>query len=270
MIGLSFTTIALLLGVGAAGGLLAGLLGVGGGLIIVAALAFALPGLGVPAASVMHVALATSMATIVATSLSSTRAHLARSSVMWTSVRWLVPGLVAGGLLGAAVADRLTSEALRLGVALFCFAAGAQLAVGRTPPDHGDAPAPRGPTLSAVGIAIGALSALVGIGGGSMTVPLLIALGARPVRAVGTSAACGFAIAIASATAFVVAGHDARDLPDGTWGYVHVPGAIAIALASVLAAPYGAALAHRLRGAHLKRVFAAFLALIGAAMLFAR
>lgn len=270
MAGLTFATIALLFGVGAAAGLLAGLLGVGGGLIVVAALAFALPGLGVPAESVMHVALATSMATIVATSLSSTRAHVRRGSVMWTSVRWLAPGLVAGGLLGALIADRLTSDALRLGVAVFCFAAGAQLALGRTPPDHEDAPAPRGAGLSAAGVAIGVVSALVGIGGGSMTVPFLVALGARPVRAVGTSAACGFAIALASAAGFVAAGHDARDLPEATWGYVHVPAAIVIALASVGAAPYGAALAHRLRGAHLKRVFAAFLALIGAAMLFAR
>ena len=267
MFGLSLSVFALLLGVGAAAGLLAGLLGVGGGLIIVAALSFALPGLGVPAAFVMHVALATSMASILATSLSSTRAHVVRGSVMWTSVAWLMPGLLAGGLLGAAIADRLGSDALRYGVAAFCFAAALQLALGRTPPDHEDAAAPRGAPLVLAGVGIGMLSALVGIGGGSMTVPLLIALGARPVRAVGSSAACGFAIALASAAGFVATGADAEGLPRGTLGYVHVPAAIALALASVLAAPYGAALAHRLRGAQLKRVFAAFLALIGAAML---
>ena len=267
MFGLSAATIALLLGVGAAAGLLAGLLGVGGGLIIVAALAFALPALGVPADAVMHVALATSMASILATSLSSSRAHVKRGSVMWPSVSWLVPGMLLGGLLGAAIADRLTTDTLRYFVAFYCFAAAAQLALGRTPSDHGDVPPPRGAKLSLAGIVIGALSALVGIGGGSMTVPLLIALGARPVRAVGTSAACGFAIALASAAGFVATGVDAEGLPAGTIGYVHVSGAIVIAAASVLVAPYGAALAHRLRGAHLKLLFAGFLAFIGAAML---
>ncbi len=269
MFGLTFATLALFLAVGAAAGLLAGLLGVGGGLIIVAALAFALPALGVPAASVMHVALATSMATIVATSLSSSRAHVKRGAVMWPSVAWLAPGLLAGGLAGAAIADRLDTETLRYGVAAFCFAAATQLALGRTPPDHAEEPPPRGALLSLAGVGIGAISALVGIGGGSMTVPLLIAMGARPVRAVGTSAACGFAIAIASAAGFVAVGVDAEGLPDGTMGYIHVPGAVALAFASVLAAPYGAALAHRLRGEQLKRVFAGFLAAIGVAMLVA-
>jgi uncharacterized membrane protein YfcA len=121
--------------------------------------------------------------------------------------------------------------------------------------------------LGFFGVLIGAVSALVGIGGGSMTVPLLIAKGAKPVRAVGTSAACGFAIALASAAGYVFAGRDAGGLPPWSLGFVYLPAALGVAAASVLMAPYGATLAHRLAGAHLQRLFAAFLVLMGIAVL---
>ena len=264
---MSLLALAAFLAVGAAAGLLAGLLGVGGGLVIVAALVWLLPAQGVPAAAVMHVALATSLASILATSLSSSRAHLARGAVMWPTVRALVPGLLLGGLLGALVADRLPDLVLRLGVAGFCFAAAWQLATRRAVAEGAAGAVPQGAGLAVWGGIIGALSALVGIGGGSMTVPLLIHRGARPVHAVGTSAACGFAIALASAAGYVWGGRDATGLPAGSWGYVYLPAAAVIALASVLLAPAGAARAHRLRGVVLQRLFAGFLALMGAAVL---
>lgn len=266
---MSLATALAFLAVGAAAGLLAGLLGVGGGLVIVAALAWLLPAQGVPPAQVMHVALATSLASILATSLSSTRAHLARGSVMWPTVARLVPGLLVGGLLGALAADHLPDGVLRLGVAVFCGVAAWQLATRRPVPDGDAGSVPHGASLGAWGGLIGAVSALVGIGGGSMTVPLLIQLGAAPVRAVGTSAACGFAIALASAAGYVWGGRDAGGLPGGSWGYVHLPAAGMIALASVLLAPTGAALAHRLRGVVLQRLFAGFLAVMGVAILLA-
>ncbi len=259
--------VAIYLAVGALAGLLAGLLGVGGGLVIVAALAWVLPQAGVPSSHVMHVALATSLASIVATSVSSTRAHAVRRSVMWPSVRALVPGLLIGGALGALVADQLPDLALRLGVAGFCFFAAWQLATRRGAPDHEAGAVPRGAGRSVWGVLLGAVSALVGIGGGSMTVPLLIARGARPVRAVGSSAACGFAIAVASASGYVLGGQDTGGLPPGSFGYVYLPAAIGVAAASIVAAPAGAALAHRLRGEHLQRVFATFLAVMGASVL---
>ena len=259
--------ILLMLATGAAAGLLAGLLGVGGGLIIVAALAWQLPALGVPHESVMHVALATALASMLATSLASSRAHARRGSVMWESVAWLVPGLLLGTALGTLIADRLATVTLAVGVALYCFVAAAQLAFGRTPADDSDAAAPRGPLLPLAGVVIGAVSALVGIGGGSMTVPLLIARGARPVRAIGSSAACGFAIALAGMAGYVLAGRDAAGLPAGSVGYVFLPGAIAIALASVAVAPAGVALAHRTRGVTLKRLFAGLLLLMGVSVL---
>ena len=252
---------------GACAGLLAGLLGVGGGLVIVAVLARMLPTQGVPADSVMHVALATSLASIILTGLSSARSHHQRGSVLWTSVRWLVPGLVIGALLGSAVASQLPAQFLRLAVALFCLLAAAQLAFG-TP--HRQAAAmdpPRGRGLSLAGLAIGGLSAIVGIGGGSLTVPLLVWLGVTPVRAVGTSAACGVAIGLAAAVGYAALTPTGSDLPAGSLGYVYLPAAAGIAVASILCAPYGTKLAHRLSGPALKRVFAFLLLAVGVSLL---
>jgi uncharacterized membrane protein YfcA len=254
------------LALGAAAGLLAGLLGVGGGLVIVAALVWLLPSQGIPGEHAMHVALATSLASIVLTGLSSARAHHLRGSVLWPSVRWLVPGLLLGGVLGAAFATALAGETLRWIVAGFCFLAAAQLAFGQVR-GHGDrADAPASPGLSLAGIGIGATSAVVGIGGGSLTVPLLVWLGVAPVRAVGTSSACGVAIGVASAAGYVGLGPAPGVLPAWSLGYVYLPAAIGIALASILAAPWGTRLAHRLSGGALKRVFALFLVAAGLAV----
>ncbi len=254
---------ALYLAVGTVAGLLAGLLGIGGGLLVVAALSFTLPTLGVPAARVMHVAVATSLASIVLTAIASTRAHWRRGSVLPHTLAWLTPGLVAGGLAGAAIAGRLPGTALRIGVAVFCVFSAWRMAFGASAgAEHEHEP--RSPWLLVAGTGIGALSALVGIGGGTLTVPLLVALKARPVRAVGTSAACGLVIALASATGYARGGHDIQGLPAGSLGYIYVPAALAVALASMLMAPVGAHLAHRLHATQLKRVFAAFLLVVGA------
>jgi len=252
---------------GACAGLLAGLLGVGGGLLIVAALASLLPAQGVPAASVMHVALATSLASIVLTGLSSARAHHRRGSVLWPSVRWLVPGLLLGSLLGAAFASQLSGTLLRYAVALFCLLAAAQLTFGTPRPGALRTEPPEGAALSGAGLGIGALSALVGIGGGSLTVPLLVWLGVSPVRAVGTSAACGVAIGLASALGYASFGPQDGSLPVGSVGYVYLPAAAGIALASVLCAPLGARIAHALSGPALKRVFALLLLAVGVSLL---
>jgi uncharacterized membrane protein YfcA len=256
----------LYLALGASAGLLAGLLGVGGGLVIVAALAWLLPTQGVPAGQVMHVALATSLASIVLTGLSSARAHAGRGSVLWPTVWRLVPGLIIGGVVGAMFAASLASETLRYVVAGFCLLAGTQLAFGtpRAKVERSDAPVSA--WLTAAGGAIGALSAVVGIGGGSLTVPMLVWLGVRPVRAVGTSSACGVAIALSSAASYALLVPPAPLLP-GSVGYVYLPAAFGIALASVLLAPAGARLAHRLTGPALKRVFAVFLYLVGVSLL---
>lgn len=254
------------LALGACAGVLAGLLGVGGGLVIVAALAWMLPLQGVPAGQVMHVALATSLASIILTGLSSARSHARRGSVLWPSVWMLAPGLVIGGVGGALLASGLHSDTLRGCVAVFCLLAGSQLAFGtpRAAQERGDAP--RSPALAAAGVGIGGLSAIVGIGGGSLTVPMLVWLGVPPVRAVGTSSACGVAIALASATSYAWLSPPAPNLP-GSLGYVHLPAALGIAVASVVMAPLGTRLAHHLSGPALKRVFAGFLYLVGVSLL---
>lgn len=256
----------LYLALGAVAGLLAGLLGIGGGLVLVAALVWLLPTQGVPVELAVHVALATALASIVLTGLSSARAHHRRGSVLWSTVAWLVPGMLVGGGLGSLLATRLEGDLLRMFIAGYCYLAALQLGLDwpRARPERPDPP--RGPGYSAAGSVIGAVSALVGIGGGSMTVPLLVWRGVRPVRAVGTSSACGVAIALASAAGYAIHGPAAGGLPAGSWGYVFLPAAMAIALASVLTAPWGTRIAHRVSGLALRRLFAGFLLLVGTSL----
>lgn len=259
----------LYLALGAVAGVLAGLLGIGGGLVLVAALVWLLPTQGVPAGLAVHVALATALASIILTGLSSARAHHRRGSVLWPTVAWLVPGLLLGGWLGSLVATRLDGEWLRGFIAAYCYLAALQLGLDWPKAKQERPDAPRGPGYTACGGFIGAISALVGIGGGSMTVPLLVWRGVRPVRAVGTSSACGVAIALASAAGYAAHGPAPGSLPAGSWGYVFVPAAVGIALASVLTAPLGTRLAHRLSGQALRRLFAVFLVLVGTSLLWA-
>ena len=248
---------------GACAGVLAGLLGIGGGLVLVAALAWLLPQQGIPVDAAMHAALASSMASIVLTAASSARAHHRRGSVLWPTVAWMVPGVLLGGWLGSRVAIGMAGDALRWCVAIYCFIVATQMLLSRTPTGGDSHVVPRGPGYSAAGTAIGALSALVGIGGGSMTVPLLVWRGVSPVRAVGTSSACGIFIGIGSALGYALqAPAGALPLPYSV-GYVYLPAALGVAVTSVLAAPYGTRLAHAISGAALKRVFAVFMLLVG-------
>jgi uncharacterized protein len=242
---------------GLVAGLLAGLLGVGGGLVLVAALALLLPSQGVPADSAMHAALATSLASVIITALASARAHWQRGSVALASAAWLAPGLVLGAWLGSAIAARLPGDSLRLFVVGYCVLAALQLLVGM-PRAKADGSAPRGALLALAGVGIGVVSALVGIGGGSMTVPLLIFLGLAPVRAVGTSSACGVVIGLAAAAGYATQS-DVAGMPPGSIGYVFLPAAVGISLTSAWMAPRGAALAHRISPLALQRVFALFL-----------
>ncbi len=250
-------------------GVLAGLLGVGGGLVLVAALAWLLPLVGVPPEAAMHAALASSLASIVLTAAASARAHAHRGSVLWPTVAWMVPGILIGGWLGSGVAVRIDGDVLRYIVAGYCLLAAAQLQFGRSrPAPSRGIPAPRGVPMLAAGGGIGALSAVIGIGGGSMTVPLLVWRGVAPVRAIGTSSACGVAIGFASAVGYALQA-PAGALPAYAVGYVYLPAAIGVAVASVFAAPLGTRLAHRLHGDVLKRIFAGFLVVVALSLLVA-
>jgi uncharacterized membrane protein YfcA len=263
------TAWAVYIALGAVAGVLAGLLGVGGGLVLVAALVWLLPTQGVPVDAAVHTALATALGSIVLTGLSSARAHHRRGSVLWPTVWWLVPGLLLGGWGGSVLATHLDGDWLRGFIAIYCWAAALQLILDRPRARAEVDVPPRGPAWSAVGAGIGAISALVGIGGGSMTVPVLVWRGVRPVLAVGTSSACGVAIAIASAVGYAAHGPAPGTLPAGSWGYVYLPAAAGIAVAAVMTAPLGTRIAHAISGRTLKRLFAAFLGVAGTSLWFA-
>ena len=256
---------------GLAAGVLAGLFGVGGGLIMVPALAFILPARSVPAEIVMQVAIGTSLAVIAFTSLSSTRAHHARGGVRWDVLRGFAPGLAAGALAGAFVAHALKGRTLELIVGAGALAVAAQMLrdslkpAGQPSAEKVPAPPP-GELLFAGGI-IGVLSSLVGIGGGSLSVPYLAARRLPMVQAVGTAAAGGVPIAWAGALGFVLSGWGQSGLPAAHLGYVSLAALAGLAVFSVAAAPFGARLAHRLPAQRLKQSFALLLVVIGLLML---
>jgi len=260
------TALIVFLVLGAIAGILAGLLGVGGGLVLVAALVWLLPTMGVPEEAAMHAALASSLASIVLTAAASARAHARRGSVLWPTVAWMMPGLLLGGWFGSGVAVLIDGDVLRWIVAGYCLIAAAQLFFSKPHDAANHKPAPEGAAMTAAGVGIGAVSAVVGIGGGSMTVPLLVWRGIAPVRAVGTSSACGVAIGIASAIGYALHAPPGA-LPQYAAGYVYLPAAIGVAMASVVAAPYGTRLAHRLNGQTLKRVFAGFLVTVAVGLM---
>jgi len=255
--------LAALLAVGALAGLLAGLLGVGGGLVVVPALTLLLGSRGVPAGAVVHTAVATSLATIAVTSIASVRAHHRAGAVAWERVRRLAPPIAAGALGGALLAARVPGEGLRALVGLFELAVAVRIGSAGRPREAGG---PARPGAAVWGVPIGALSALVGVGGGTLTVPYLIHLGEKVHRAVGTGAACGLPIALAGTLGFALADH-APGVPLPHLGYIHLPAFAAIAAASWVCAPWGARLAHRLPADALRRVFAGFLVVVAVRLL---
>lgn len=246
-------------------GVIAGLLGVGGGAVIVPALVWIFHIQDLPDHTIMHVAIGTSLATIIVTSISSVRAHHRHGAVLWPVFRRLTPGIIIGALAGAAVADALPSDALRIIFGLFELIVAAQMGFGAKPPPHRVLPATGG--MLAAGSVIGTVSAIVGIGGGALTVPFLTWCNTSIRYAVATSAACGLPIAVAGAAGFVVAGWNETELPPWSIGYIYGPALLGITLVSMLSAPLGAKLAHTLPVDTLKKGFAVFLALIGIKML---
>lgn len=250
--------------IGVFAGYLAGFLGIGGGFVVVPALTYLFLQNPETAPWAIHMAVATSLCTMLVTSLSSIIAHQRKKAIRWTLVRSLAAGLMAGAVLGAAVADILNGETLIRVFGLFAILAGLQLILGRQP--EGEKPLPGQPAASAVGVVIGGISSLIGIGGGALTSPWQLWHGIRAQNAVATSAACGYPIAIAGTVAFVVFGLG-NELPKGAMGYVHLPAFLGIALTSALAAPLGAATVHRLPPKLVKRLFGGFLVLVGVRML---
>jgi len=254
---MSILEIAAYLAAGAASGLLAGLFGVGGGVILVPALIWVLGHTEAAAEWVPHLAVGTSLATIIGTGAASARAHHRRGAVRWDLFRRLAPGIVLGAWLGATLAGLLPALWLKRVLAVFLLSVGGRLLLGQAAPAVRPLPGKRG--LGLVGGGIGALSALVGIGGGTLTVPFLVRSGLDMRRAVATSSACGLPIAVAGAIGFVVIGWGREGLPAGSTGFVYWPAVLVILLASVPTAPLGARLAHRLPLVVLRRLFAVLL-----------
>ena len=250
---------------GMAAGLLAGLLGVGGGLIIVPALAAIFVHLQYPPEVLMHMAIATSLATIVVTSIVSAWAHHRHGAVLWPVVAKLIPGILLGAIAGAWLAGQLPTSSLRIAFGVFEILVAIQMGLSLRPLASRHLPQHAGMTMA--GGVIGAVSALVGIGGGTLTVPFLYWCRVAMRQAVATSAACGLPIAIAGMAAYIMLGWDVTGLPVRHLGYIDLLAWLWIAVGSILFAPLGAKLAHRLPVTILKRIFAVLLFIIGVRML---
>jgi len=250
---------------GAVAGMLAGMLGIGGGLIIVPVLAFTFKAQGFDEEIIMHLALGSSLATIVVTSLSSIRTHHLHGAVMWPVVARLSGGIVVGALCGAWLADQLAGSRLQKLFALFTLLVAAQMAFELRP--AASRQLPRAAALAVVGGGIGLVSAIVGIGGGTMTTPFLLWCNSAARRAIATSAACGLPIAVAGAAGYWLAGVDVASLPAGSSGYLYWPAVVGVVASSVVFASFGARLTHRLPVSLLKKGFALLLLVIGIQLL---
>ncbi|MGB4360746.1 MAG: sulfite exporter TauE/SafE family protein [Rhodoferax sp.] len=248
-------------------GFLAGLLGIGGGMIMVPFLTIILSKIGVAPELTIKMAIATSMATIVFTSVSSVRAHHKRGAVRWDLVKKLAPGIVLGSLLGSmGVFALLKGSSLAIFFAVFVGFSATQMFLDKKPPPSREVPGTAG--LLGAGSVIGFLSGLVGAGGGFISVPFMTWVNVSIHHAVATSAALGFPIALANATGYVLSGLKLAQLPAYSLGYIWLPGLLVIASCSVLTAPLGAKAAHKLPVKRLKRIFASILYLLAAYMLF--
>lgn len=249
---------------GAFAGVLAGLLGVGGGLVIVPVLTFIFTAQHLPEAHILHLALGTSLASIMFTSVSSLRAHHRRGAVEWTVVRRISAGILVGTFAGSWVASQLSTRFLKGFFVVFLYYVAAQMLLNIKPKAQRQLPGLA--AMSGVGGVIGGVSSLVGIGGGTMTVPFLSWCNVAIPRAIGTSSAVGFPIALAGAAGYLVNGWSA-DLPQYSLGFVYLPALAGISVASIMTAPLGAKLAHSLPIDLLKKFFALLLLAMGTKML---
>lgn len=250
--------------VGTLAGLIAGLFGLGGGVVMVPAMIYTFAALAFPESITVHLAVGTSLACIVVTSIVSGWTHWQKKAIDKAMLMPLVPGVAIGAWLGGMVAAQLAGPTLKLGFGIFLVLVAATMlkTVSR---DTGSLPKPLGLGVSAT--IIGIFSSLFGVGGGSMTVPFLRFCGVAMARAVATSAALGLPIALSGAISYIVQGWGSSDLPQGALGFVYVPAFLGLVICSAPASRVGAKLAHRLPAAKLQKGFAVVLLLVAAQML---
>ena len=248
-----------LLGIGA--GVIAGLLGVGGGIIVVPAAYFLFRWQGFAEESLMHMAIGTSLANIVFTAISSSYAHHKKSAVDWALIQQLLPGIIIGAILGASLAAQIKSDQLRIAFGVFEILVALQIWFKLTP--SGQVRFPGQPWSTLMGLLIGSVSTLLGIGGGTLVVPLLLWCSIDIRKAVGTSSACGFPIALTGALAFLWLGWEVPGLPEHSLGYIYLPAVLGITFSSMIFAPLGARIAHSIPQDQLKKLFALTIFLVG-------
>ena len=260
-----FLTLSLVLELSALGvctGFLAGLLGLGGGMLMVPVLTFILQSRGFPELYTVKMAVATSLAAICFSSLSSVRAHHRRGAVLWPIARVLAPGILVGSFLGSQLAVALPARALGLLFAAFVAFSATQMFLNRRPKPTRKLPGP--PGMFAVGNVIGILSSLVGAGGAFVSVPFMTWCNVPIHKAVASSAALGFPIALAGTVGYLIAGRNLPPMPPGAIGYVFWPGLLVLSIASMATAPLGVRVAHSMDIAPLRKVFAGLLYCIAA------
>ena len=251
------------LAIGAIAGFAAGLFGVGGGLIIVPILYIVFTQLHYDPAVIMHMALGTSLATIIVTSISSVMAHHKRGAVLWTVFRNLAPGLVIGSFVGAGIADLLSGQKLQIIIGIFAIWVAYRMFKGASAVVDETRHLPSASMQMLAGGGIGIASAIFGIGGGSLTVPYLNRNGVVMQKAVATSAACGLPIAVAGAVGFMWFGLQQHVNVPNAIGYIHIYAFLGISVMSFVTAKLGAKVAHMLSPAMLKKCFACLLTVVG-------
>ncbi len=265
-VGMDFFWLSCFLLLGAVTGIFAGLFGIGGGGIMVPVLTFLFIKLAFPSEHLVHMALATSMAAIVPTAIASLRAHHKRGAVIWPVVVKIAPGILLGTFAGTFLASYLSATPLAIFFSCFMAFVALQMVLDRKPKPSRQLPQTF--ALTGVGSGIGAISALVAIGGGTLTVPFLTWCNVALPTAIGTSAAVGLPIAFSGALGYLINGLAVSNLPEHTLGFIYWPAVIAMATASFLTAPFGAQLAHNLPIPVLKKCFAVLLVGLSLQMLF--
>jgi len=254
ILGLPTTLILELFLLGLCTGFLAGLLGLGGGMLMVPFLTILLTARGFPEVYTVKTAVATSLATICFTSLSSVRAHHRRGAVLWPVAAMLAPGILVGSFLGSQIAAALPAKALGLLFSVFVAFSATQMILNRKPKPSRTLPHRAG--MFGVGNVIGLVSSLVGAGGAFISVPFMTWCNVPIHKAVATSSALGFPIALAGTVGYLIAGWNLPHMPSGAIGYLFWPGLLVLSVASMTTAPWGARVAHSMDIAPLKRAFA--------------